>query len=79
MKTITEIIGGAQGLLNISYNLQDVFEEYLTDEYKTFLHILRVLEEVQNPFVRGYAGTGRIPLPVSAFRKKRSPEMFFQN
>jgi hypothetical protein len=43
MKTITEIIGGAQGLLNISYNLQDVFEEYLTDEYKTFLHILRVL------------------------------------
>jgi hypothetical protein len=39
MKTITEIIGGAQGLLNIPYNLQDVFEEYLTDEYKTFLHM----------------------------------------
>jgi hypothetical protein len=56
MKTITETIGGAQGLLNISYNLQDVFEEYLTDEYKTFLHMLRVLEEAQKPLVRGYAG-----------------------
>jgi hypothetical protein len=38
MKTITEIIGGVQGLLDISYNFQDVFEEYLTDGYKTFLH-----------------------------------------
>jgi hypothetical protein len=27
MKTITEIIAGAQGLLNISYNLQNVFIE----------------------------------------------------
>ncbi|MDR3342057.1 MAG: transposase, partial [Treponema sp.] len=26
MKSITEIIGGAQGLLDISYNVQDVFE-----------------------------------------------------
>lgn len=34
MKTITEIIGGAQGLLDISYNVQDIFEEYLD---KTFL------------------------------------------
>jgi hypothetical protein len=61
MKTITEIIGGAQGLLNISYDLRDVFEEYLTDEYKTFLHIVRVLEDTQNPLIRSYAGTGRIP------------------
>jgi hypothetical protein len=52
MKTITEIIGGAQGLLNIPYNLRDVFEEYPTDEYKTFLHIVRVLEDAQNPLVR---------------------------
>jgi hypothetical protein len=37
-KTITEIIGGVQGLLSISYHVQDIFEEYLTDEYKTFLH-----------------------------------------
>ncbi|MDR3343076.1 MAG: hypothetical protein LBT14_09895 [Treponema sp.] len=38
MKTIAEIIGGAQGLLDISYNVQDVFEAYLSNEHKTFLH-----------------------------------------
>jgi hypothetical protein len=65
MKTITEIIGGAQGLLNISYYLQDVFEEYLIDEYKTFLHMVRVLEGVQNPLVRSYAGTGECPVSIS--------------
>jgi hypothetical protein len=34
MKTITEIIGGAQGLPDIPFDSRDVFEEYLTDEYK---------------------------------------------
>ncbi len=38
MKTITETIGGAQSLLDMNYDLQGCFEEYLTDEYKTFLH-----------------------------------------
>jgi hypothetical protein len=37
MKSITEIIGGAQALLEIPYTLQKCFEKYLTDEYKTFL------------------------------------------
>jgi hypothetical protein len=45
MKSITETIGGAQALLEIPYNLQPCFEEYLTDEYKTFLQMLRVIEE----------------------------------
>jgi hypothetical protein len=45
MKTISQIIAGAQALLNISFNLTNCFEEYLSDEYKTFLHMLRVIEE----------------------------------
>jgi hypothetical protein len=32
-------------LLNISYDLQDVFEECLSDDCKTFLHVLRVVED----------------------------------
>jgi hypothetical protein len=32
-------------LLNLSFNLTGCFEEYLSDEYKTFLHMLRVIEE----------------------------------
>jgi transposase len=67
MKSITEIIGGAQGLLNISYDLQDSFEEYLTDEYKTFLHMLRVLEEAQPYQYRQYAGIGRRPYQYGPF------------
>jgi hypothetical protein len=45
MKTISQIIGGAQALLNISYNLTECFAEYLSDEYKTFPHMLRVVED----------------------------------
>jgi transposase len=67
MKSITEIIGGAQGLLDISYELQGIFEEYLSDEYKTFLHMLRVIEESQPPIIRGYAGTGRKPYEYQPF------------
>jgi hypothetical protein len=36
MKTITETIAGAQGLLDISYNLEAVFENYLTEDHKLF-------------------------------------------
>jgi hypothetical protein len=28
MKSVTEILGGSQILLGISYNLQDIFEDY---------------------------------------------------
>jgi transposase len=67
MKTISQIIGGAQALLNISYNLNECFEEYLSDEYKTFLHMLRVVEEQMPTLIRPYAGTGRIPYQYIPF------------
>ena len=44
MKTITEILGGAQALMDINYDLQNCFEENLTNEHKTFLHLLRIAE-----------------------------------
>ena len=37
MKPISQIIAGAQVLLNVSYELKGCFEEYLSDDYKTFL------------------------------------------
>jgi hypothetical protein len=67
MKTITQIIAGAQALLNISFELKNCFEEYLSDEYKTFLHMLRVIEEQLPSLVRPYAGTGRIPYRYNPF------------
>jgi thymidylate synthase len=77
MKSISEIIGGAQGLLDISYELQDIFEEYLGDEYKTFLHILRVMEEAQPPIIRRYAGTGRRPYEYQPFIRSALAKHYF--
>ena len=37
MKSITEILGGAQLLLDVSFDLQKTFEEYLTMEKRAFL------------------------------------------
>ena len=45
MKTISEIIGGAQTLLPLDYELQDCFPELLNCEHLSFLHHLRVIEE----------------------------------
>jgi transposase len=67
MKTIAEIIGGAQALLDINFDLQDCFEEQLTDEYKTFLQLLRVIEEAQPHLERQYAGVGRRPYQYKQF------------
>ena len=67
MKTISETIGGAQGLFDKCFDLQQCFEERLTDTHKTFLHVIRVLEEVQKPLLRPYAGRGRKPLPYTPF------------
>lgn len=44
MKSITEILGGAQILLAVSFELQDSFEEYLNEEQRSFLALLRVFE-----------------------------------
>ena len=59
MKSITETIGGAQMLLDISYDLQSCFEEKLNKEHICFLHMLRVIEEAVSPPKKVYAGTGR--------------------
>jgi len=67
MKTITDIIGGAQALLDISFELQDCFEESLADDQKTFLHILRVIEDIMPPIIRRKARTGRPPYPFKPF------------
>jgi len=61
MKSITEILGGAQILFGISFDLQDVFEEYLTEHHRAFLVMLRVIEEHLPAFKKKYRGRGRRP------------------
>jgi transposase len=69
MKTISETIGGAQALLEIDFDLQRCFEEQITETDKTFLHVIRVLEEKQKPLFRPYAGCGRKPIQYTPFMR----------
>ncbi|MCL2318802.1 MAG: transposase [Treponema sp.] len=77
MKTITEIIGGGQALLNMNYSLQGCFEEYLSDEYKMFLLILRAAEEYLPPYIRPKKNTGRPPYPYFPFIRSMLGKSFF--
>jgi hypothetical protein len=78
MKTITEIIGGAQGLLDINFNLQDCFEEYLSDENKTFLQMLRIIESAGSITERNHVGVGRKPYPYFPFVRCNFAKSFFK-
>ena len=78
MKRISEIIGGAQGLLDISFDLQTFFEETLNDRQKTFLHILRCIEKHLYLPERPYAGTGRKPYQYLPFIRSQLAKNYFQ-
>jgi transposase len=78
MKTITEILGGAQELLDISFDLQSCFEEKLNEKQKAFLQLIRCLEEHLPPLYRPYAGTGRKPYQYIPFFRSQLAKSFFQ-
>ena len=78
MKTITEILGGAQVLLDISFDLQKCFEEKLNVQQKAFLHMLRCLEKYVPSLNRPYAGTGRIPYQYLPYLRSQFAKNYFQ-
>jgi len=78
MKTITEILGAAQVLSDIPFDLQKCFEEKLTDMQKTFLLMLGSIEEHAPKLYRPYAGTGRIPYQYLPFLRGRFAKSYFQ-
>ena len=77
MKTITEILGGAQALLDINFDLQNCFEENLTNEHIVFLHILRAAETFLPSYIRPQARTGRPPYPYHPFIRSVLGKSFF--
>ena len=78
LKTVTEIISGAQGLLDIGFELQFCFEETLNNQQKAFLHMLRCLEEYLPTLFRPYAGTGRKPYQYLPFLKSQFAKSYFK-
>jgi transposase len=77
MKRITEIIGGAQSLLDVNCDLQDCFEEYLNDDYKLFLHILRVAGQFMPALHRYKNKMGRPPYEYFPFIRSMLGKSFF--
>jgi hypothetical protein len=78
MKTLTEILGGAQILFGLSFDVQECFEEYLDEEHRTFLEMLRVIEEGYPTEAVIYSGRGRPSIPRDGFWKAFLALGFFQ-
>ncbi|HSW62628.1 MAG TPA: transposase [Dissulfurispiraceae bacterium] len=78
MTTITKILGGAQILLGISYDVQDCFEQYLTAEQRTFLATLRLLGQYQPAIERAGAATGRPAYENEPFLRAFLAKSFFR-
>jgi len=78
MKTITEILGGAQILMGISFNLQDSFEEYLTEEQRCFLSMLCLIEEALPNIEMIRKNRGRIPFENQPFMRAFFAQRFFR-
>jgi len=79
MKSIPDILGGLQMLLDIDFNLQSVFEEYLTGEQRAFLAALRCIEgalpsETRYPRAR----TGRPAYEMLPFMRAFLAQCFFR-
>lgn len=67
MKSVTEILGGSQMLLDISYDIQEAFEDYLTDTHRLFLSMLRVVEDFLPKINEPRALTGRKAYATTPF------------
>lgn len=78
MKSVTEILGGSQMLLGISYDIQDVFEDYLTDDHRLFLAMLRVIEDFLPPIEENRALTGRKAYVIMPFIRAFLARSFFK-
>jgi len=77
MKTITEILGGAQTLLPIDFHLQDCFPEYLSNNQKLFLAILQKVES-SITIPEGHSNKGRPAYPNIYFFRAFLAQSFFK-
>jgi hypothetical protein len=78
MTTISQILGGAQILLGISYDVQDCFEQYLTEEQRAFLASLRLIGQHQPQLARPAATTGRPAYENEPFFRAFLAKSFFR-
>jgi transposase len=77
MKTITEILGGAQTLLPVEYPLQECFPEYLNNNQKLFLAIIQRIES-SITIQEGHSNKGRPAYPNICFFRAFLAQSFFK-
>ena len=78
MKSISEILGSCQLLLDISYEIQDIFEGFVTDEHRTFIHVLRVVEDFFPKTAKIRANVGRKAYDELAMIRSSLAKQFFK-
>ena len=78
MKNLTEILGGAQILLDISFAIQTVFEDQLSDAHKALLVVFRQIEEYAINIAKPRARTGRPSVALTGMFRAYIIKTFFQ-
>ncbi len=78
MKSISEILGGVQILLGLRFDLQKGFEEYLSEEQRAFLGMLRVIEEHLPSRYRNGSRFGRPAYQDGSFIRAFLAKAFFR-
>jgi hypothetical protein len=59
MQSIIKILSGCQIEFGISYDIQEIFEGYVTDEHRTFIQMLQVVEKFLPAYHRPGSLLGR--------------------
>jgi len=78
MKSITEVLGSLQLLLPFDFDLQNVFEFYLTKEHKGFLFLLQVIEPFVESFPEENQHIGRPSYSVLPFLHAALAKRYFK-
>ena len=78
MKSIQEVLGSLQLLLPLDFDLQEVFESYLTTEHKGFLSLLRVIEPFVESFPEENQSMGRPYYSVLPFLRAALAKWYFK-
>ena len=79
MKSIADILGGTQMLLDIDFNLQNMFEDYLTGAQRAFLATLRCIEgALPSETQYSRARTGRPAYEMLPFMRAFLAQCFFR-
>ena len=78
MKSISEVLGSLQLLFPLDFDLQEVFESYLTTEHKGFLSLLRVIEPCVESSPEGNQHIGRPSYSVLPFLRASLAKRYFK-